>query len=134
MNNAMLSLLVTIFNVHPHLFPQNKILNCQVKACLGLLVHITISKIVFTVPPAFASTVYDQGSMCSCQLEEEPEAPFFFNLYHLLHKSLTSSKKHLLEWCAVGKTRMARLSSHSKEKVGKKNEIQHLLNKYICDI
>lgn len=95
MNNAMLSLLVTIFNVHPHLFPQNKILNCWVRACLGLLVHITVSKIVFTVPPAFASTAYDHGSVCSCQLEEELEAPFFFNLYDLLHESLSNHKKHL---------------------------------------
>ena len=71
--------------------------------------------------------------MFSCQLEEEPEAPFFFNLYHLLHESLTNYKKHL-EWCMIDKTRLARLSSHGKEKVGKKNEIQHILNKYIYDI
>lgn len=43
--------------------------------------------------------------MHSCQLEQGPEAPFLFSLYHLLHESLTNCEKHLLERCVVGKTK-----------------------------
>lgn len=55
MDNAVLSELVTIFNVHPHLFPQNKTLdlNCWLEASVpffGLSANIPIRKIVLTCP------------------------------------------------------------------------------------